>query len=58
MKMTSAREAARIMIDGIEKNKYHILVGSDARMMDFLRRLAPERAAKFIYTQMRSLLPG
>lgn len=44
--------------DGMEKNKHHILVGSDAKMMDFLTRLMPERAAKIIFSQMRSLLPN
>lgn len=58
MKTTSAVDAAKIIVAGIEKNKYHILVGSDAKMMDFLTRLMPERAAKMIYSQMRSLLPN
>jgi short-subunit dehydrogenase len=57
MKMTSAADAAQIIVAGIEKNQYHILVGSDAKFMDRLRRLAPERAAKFIFSQMRALLP-
>jgi short-subunit dehydrogenase len=58
IKMTTAADAAEIIIDGIEKNKYHIMVGSDAKMMSFLRRLTPERAAKLIFSQMRSLLPS
>lgn len=58
IKMTTAADAARIIIEGMEKNKYHVLVGFDARMMDFLRRLMPERAAKIILSQMRSLLPN
>jgi short-subunit dehydrogenase len=57
MKMTSASDAAEIIVKGMENDKYHVLVGSDAKMMDFLRRLMPERAAKLIYNQMRSLLP-
>jgi len=57
MKMTTAPDAARIIVDGIERNKFHILVGSDAAMMDFLTRLMPERATKIIYSRMRSLLP-
>lgn len=40
----------------MEKNKYRVLVGSDAKSMDFLTRLMPERAAKIIYNNMRSLL--
>lgn len=58
IKMTTPVAAAEIIVNGIEKNKYHILVGSDAKMMDFLTRLMPERAARLIYSQMRSLLPG
>lgn len=58
MKMTTAADAAKIIIDGMEKNKYHVLVGSDAKMMNFLHRLMPERAAAIIFSQMRSLLPN
>jgi short-subunit dehydrogenase len=57
IKMTSAPAAAQIIVEGMEKNKYRVLVGSDAKMMDYLCRLMPERAAKIIYSQMRSLLP-
>jgi short-subunit dehydrogenase len=57
MKTTSPAVAAQIIVDGMEKNKYHVLVGQDAKMMSFLHRLMPERAAALIFTQMRSLLP-
>ncbi len=56
IKMTLATTAAEIIVEGMEKNKYHILVGSDAKMMDFLCRLAPKYAAQLIYKQMSSLL--
>jgi short-subunit dehydrogenase len=55
-KAMPAAEAAAVIVDGIEKNKYRVLVGSDARSMDFLSRLMPERAARIIYNNMRSLL--
>ncbi len=55
-KMTSPRRAVEIVVAGMEKNQYRILVGSDAKMMDRLSRLMPERAANIIYNQMRSLL--
>lgn len=58
VRMTTPSAAAAIIIDGMEKNKYHVLVGSDAKMMDLLRRLMPERAARIISSQMRSLLPN
>lgn len=50
-------KAAEIIIDAIEKNKYRVLVGSDAKFMDFIYRLNPQRAANFIFKQMQSLLP-
>lgn len=49
-------KAAEIIINGMEKDHLRVLVGSDARMMDFLYRLAPKRAAKIIFNQMKSLL--
>lgn len=51
-----ADEAARIIVDGIQKNRYHIFVGKDARMMDKLTRLMPRRAALIIANKMKSLL--
>jgi hypothetical protein len=35
-----------------------VLVGSDAKFMDFIYRLNPKGAAGFIYKQMKSLLPA
>jgi uncharacterized protein YjgD (DUF1641 family) len=55
--MTDPAIAAKKIVDGIEKKKYRVLIGSDAVMMDLLCRLMPERAAKIIYSQMRSILP-
>lgn len=52
-KMTSPQEAAKIIIDGMEKNKYRILVGSDAKMMDFLYRLMPKKAASIIADKLK-----
>lgn len=53
---TPADKAAEIIVEGIEKDSYRILVGSDAKLMDFLYRLNPKGAAKFIYKQMAPLL--
>ncbi len=56
-KMTAPADAAEIIVAGMERNAYRVLVGSDAKLMDFLCRLMPERAARIIYNQMGSLLP-
>ncbi|MCB8981664.1 MAG: SDR family NAD(P)-dependent oxidoreductase [Ardenticatenaceae bacterium] len=56
MKAMEPSKAAAIIVDGIEQNRYRVLVGSDAKLMDFLYRLSPQRAAHFIFKQMQSLL--
>jgi short-subunit dehydrogenase len=52
-----ASKAAQIVVDGMEKNRYRVLVGSDSRLMDLLYRVSPQWAANFISKQMESLLP-
>jgi short-subunit dehydrogenase len=49
-------EAAEIIVRGIRKDRFRVLVGSDAKFMDFLYRLAPRFATKYIARQMASLL--
>jgi short-subunit dehydrogenase len=57
IKMLAPSKAAHIIIDGIEQNRYRVLVGRDSVFMDFLYRVSPKHAARFIAKQMRSLLP-
>ena len=56
MKVLSAEKAAQIIIDGMEKNGYHVLVGKDAVFMDLIYRINPRRAANFINKKMQALL--
>jgi short-subunit dehydrogenase len=55
-KMLAPAKAAEIIVDGIEQNKYRVLVGQDASFMDFLYRFNPQYAAEFIFKQMKALL--
>lgn len=55
-KTTPAPVAAEAIVDAVQKKSYRVFIGSDAKMMDRLRRLMPERAAKMIYDNMKSLL--
>lgn len=55
-KALPAEKAAEIIINGIENNKFRVLVGSDASFLDKLYRLAPQYAANFIQKKMSSLL--
>jgi len=58
MKPLTASEAARIIIRGIEHDRYHIFVGKDAAMMDKLYRFSPVYAARMIAKKMSGLLPA
>jgi len=56
MKALSPAKAAQIIIDGMERNRYRVLVGTDAKIMDFFYRLAPKSAAALIGKKMAALL--
>jgi NAD(P)-dependent dehydrogenase (short-subunit alcohol dehydrogenase family) len=51
-----ADRAARDIVDGMEKNRYRVMVGDDSRFVDLLYRLSPRRAAGFIAGKMKDLL--
>lgn len=54
--LLSAAEAARIMLDGIERGARRVMVGKDARLIDWLSRAMPERAAKLMADKLRGRL--
>ncbi|MBP6015150.1 MAG: SDR family oxidoreductase [Candidatus Promineofilum sp.] len=56
--MTTADDAAEIIIKGMERDKFQVYVGNDAKMMNWLYRLDPRRATQFMYNRMKELLPG
>lgn len=60
--MTSAPDAARIMIEGIEKDRLHVYVGKDSRLMSVAVKIAPRRAIRFVERQMAkhvgAMVPG
>jgi short-subunit dehydrogenase len=53
----SADKAAAIMIEGIERNRQRIFVGKDSRIMDYMYRLNPDWAMRFIAKKMKDHLP-
>ena len=54
--MTSAPEAARQMVQGIENGSYRVVIGKDARGLDRLSRISPQRATDLNAKKMASLL--
>lgn len=55
---TPPERAAEIIVDGMERDLFHVYVGRDAKMMNYLYRLSPRRATRFMYNQMKGLLPS
>lgn len=51
----SAEDAAKQIIDAIEKNKYRVMVGKDAKFLNLFYRLFPERASLFIAKKMKKM---
>lgn len=51
-----ADDAARQILDGMERDAFRVIVGRDASMMDKLYRLAPRRATALLARQMKDLL--
>ena len=54
--LTTPEQAAKAILDGMEKNAYRVLIGRDAKLMDVLYRVYPKGAAGFIARQMKTLL--
>lgn len=56
MKPLPAPDAARAIVDGMERARLHILVGRDAKLLWFASRVAPAASIRFIQRQMKKML--
>lgn len=56
--LLTPKEAAAIIVKGIETDQYRVLAGKDSKIMDKLYRLNPKRAAGLITKKMTELLKG
>ncbi|MEV1003082.1 SDR family NAD(P)-dependent oxidoreductase [Nonomuraea sp. NPDC050202] len=53
---TSPAAAAKQIIEAVEKGSYRVRIGRDARLLDRLSRLMPQRATALIANRMKALL--
>ncbi|SNC64061.1 Short-chain dehydrogenase [Kytococcus aerolatus] len=53
---TPAPDAAEAIIRGLEKGSYRVVIGRDARFVDWASRVAPQWAADYIARKMAGLL--
>jgi NAD(P)-dependent dehydrogenase (short-subunit alcohol dehydrogenase family) len=54
--ITTAADAALIILKGVEQNRRRVLVGPDAKIIDLLQRLMPESYQKFVIRFTRKRL--
>lgn len=54
--LLTPKEAAEIIVSGIENDQTRVLAGKDARIMDKLYRLSPGRATDLIADKMKDLV--
>ena len=52
-KITTAPAAAKIILDGMENDKYRIFVGNDSKLMDLFYRVMPKKAAAIIAEKLK-----
>lgn len=55
-KMTSAEDAGAQIVEAVRDGTFRVLIGSDARMLDRLSRVAPVRAITTVADRMKALL--
>lgn len=55
-KLTTPQDAARQIVEAVERGSYRLVIGRDARMLDLLARLSPRRATDTVAKRMASLV--
>lgn len=56
VRSTTPEQAGREIVEGLVKGRFRIIVGSDARLLDRLVRLAPGWTTRMVSRQMKSVL--
>lgn len=53
---TSPEAAGRKIVDGIAHDRFRVIIGTDARVLEILARLSAKRATRFVAKQIKSVL--
>jgi short-subunit dehydrogenase len=57
-KLLTPKKSARIIVDGMEKDRFRVMAGRDAKFLDIMCRLNPKMATRLISKLMKSLMPS
>jgi short-subunit dehydrogenase len=56
IQMTTPEKAAETIINGMEKDKFQVYIGNDAKLMNMIYKIAPKRATRFIQRRMKGMI--
>jgi len=56
VRSTTPEAAGAKIVDGIAKDSFRVVVGTDARLLDILSRISAKRTTRFVANQMKSVL--
>jgi short-subunit dehydrogenase len=56
VRSTTPEAAAEKIVDGIAKDSFRVVIGTDARLLNVLARLSAKHTTRFIARQMKSVL--
>jgi NAD(P)-dependent dehydrogenase (short-subunit alcohol dehydrogenase family) len=56
VRSTTPEAAGEQILDGIARDRFRVVVGADARLLDILTRFSAKRATGFVAKQMKSVL--
>lgn len=54
--ITAPEVAAETIVKGMEKDKFQVYIGNDAKLMNLIYKLVPRMATRFIQRQMKGML--
>jgi len=54
--ITKPQTAGRRIVDGIARDRYRVIIGTDARVLYAMSRIAPRRTARIVAKQIKSVL--
>jgi NAD(P)-dependent dehydrogenase (short-subunit alcohol dehydrogenase family) len=56
VRSTTPEKAGEMIVEGIARDRFRVVVGADARLLDTLSRISAKGTTRFVATQMKSVL--
>jgi hypothetical protein len=56
VRSTTPEVAGEMIVEGIAQDRFRVVVGTDARLLDTVSRISPKGTTRFVASQMKSVL--